>query len=202
MEEIKQIENFRGIRIQPMTEFWLDCYSTAIYSIMLSKCNVNKAGIYCNNYTYIFDVNEGKNLGRIYIKTDLESIEAGLLQEKKDFYVSKEENIANAIKGVIDDNRILMLGIDMFYGIPDTSQWNKHHIRHYIIVEGYDDENKLFYLLETGESGYKEYTMSYEKLSIAAQNFADLSHSYVINSAYKFEMYDIRTIKNNAKKNN
>ena len=42
--------------------------------------------------------------------------------------------------------------------------------------------------------------MSYENLSIAARNFADLSYSYVIDSEYEFEMYDIRTIKNNAKK--
>ena len=40
------------MNIVPFREFWADCYSTAIYSILVSKTSIDKLFVYNNNYQY------------------------------------------------------------------------------------------------------------------------------------------------------
>lgn len=191
---------YKGIKIHPMTEFWIDCYSTAIFSILLSRCSINRSYIYNNNYIYKYDRNERKDLGRVYVKMDVDKLVSNLLINKEKHNFAQDENIISNLKNYIDKSKIILLGIDMFYGISNTSQWHKHHIRHYILVEGYDDTKKCMYILETGEEGYQEYTFSYEDISTAAKNFTGESYIYDVNSKFEAQMYDVSQLKKNAEK--
>lgn len=190
--------SFKGRKIKPLTEFWIDCYSTAIFSILTSYCNVTQEYIYNNIYRYNYDVNEKKALGRVYVKMQIGQIEEELLKDKIECDFTSDNNIIDRIKEYIDRNKIIMIGIDMFYGIKDTLQYQRHHIGHYILIEGYDDEEKLIYILETGKNGYKEYTLTYDEINTAAKNFKSQSYVYTVNENYKSMMYDLQQVKENS----
>lgn len=191
---------FVGTKIVPMRDFWVDCYTTAMYSIYLSHCNADKNEIYENNYEYIFNVNEEKQLGRIYVKTYTEDLVNKLLTEDEQVDFVHDEHFVDSMKKYFDAGKLIMLGIDMFYGVDDTSQWHRHHIRHYILVEGYNEETKEFFLMETGDKGYMEYRMSYEELEKAAKGFHKMSYVYTVNKDCVGKMYDIEKVKSNAKR--
>ncbi len=163
-------------KIEPFNDFWIDCYSTAIYSIMLSNFKVNRKYTLNNNYRYEFTQNVRTGMGRVYVVPDMEKILKAIFAKREFHDFTKDENIVEALKDYIDKGSMIFLGIDMFYGVPDTSQWNKHHIHHNILVEGYDDESECMYVLETGNSGYCEYEMTYEKITKAANEFVYFIH--------------------------
>lgn len=188
----------KGIRIIPMTEFWVDCYTTAIFSVLLTYCNVDKRLAYNNSYKYVFDVNPRKQLGRVFVKTDLDDLVKELLISEEKHNFSLDEDVPMSLISYLKEEKLVMLGIDMFFGIHETSQWHRHHIRHNIIVERFDEINKHFVVLETGETGYKEYYLSYESISIAAKMFKNPSSIYTINRQYTAKLYDMATIKENA----
>lgn len=156
-------------QIIPFNEFWIDCYSTAIFSILQSFYNADKSVYYNNNYQYECSQNVRTYMWRTYITLNLDNIINSIFTNKELHDFTKDEDIVSELKQYIDKKRIIFLGIDMYYGIPDTSQWKKHHIHHNILVEGYDEE--FFYVLETGDHGYKEYTMTYEEITKAAKEF-------------------------------
>lgn len=189
---------YQGIRIKPMNDFWIDCYSTAIFSILLSRCSIPQSYIYQNNYVYQYDRNERKKLGRVHINMGIEELVEHMLFHKEAYDFTEQEDIIGKLKEYVDQSKIILLGIDMFYGVPETSQWQKHHIRHYILVEGYDDETREVYVLETGDYGYKEYGLSYEDITLAAANFNQDSYIYDFNKDFQVQMYDMEQLKDNA----
>lgn len=188
-------------RIIPFNEFWIDCYSTAIFSILKSKYTVDSRYLYQNNYTYEYTQNVRTGMGRVYITLDLNEIKKKVFCNKITHDFTKDPNIIETLKSYIDDDKIIFLGIDMYYGIPDTSQWHKHHIHHNILVEGYDDDKSIMYVLETGDSGYKEYEISYVDLEKAAKEFIFFIHESeifeVCNNAPSFT-FDIEKMRENA----
>ena len=131
--------------------------------------NADKSVYYNNNYQYECSQNVRTYMWRTYITLNLDNIINSIFTNKELHDFTKDEDIVSELKQYIDKKRIIFLGIDMYYGIPDTSQWKKHHIHHNILVEGYDEE--FFYVLETGDHGYKEYTMTYEEITKAAKEF-------------------------------
>lgn len=191
---------YNGIKIIPLKDFWIDCYTTAIYSILLSKFSVDKAFIYNNCYTYQYDRNERKNLGRVYVRMCINDVVDHLLIHKEVHNFSEDDDVISNLKYYLDESKIVLLGIDMFYGIPDTTQWKKHHVRHYILVEGYDDEKNVIYLLETGDDGYKEYMLSYDDITRASKNFTNESYVYDVTKDFNVQMYDLDMLQENAKK--
>lgn len=190
---------YKGSEVKPMDDFWIDCYSTAIFSILLSNCPVEKAFIYNNNYIYQYDRNDKKDLGRVYVKMLINDLVDHLLINKEVHNFFEDQDIVSSIKHYLDKSKIVLLGIDMFYGITDTSQWHKHHVKHYILVKGYDDEKGCMYLMETGEQGYMEYTLSYEDIAIAAGKFVNESYVYDITNSFSMKIYNEEELKANAK---
>lgn len=188
-------------KIEPYNEFWIDCYSTAIYSILLSTHNVDKRYLYNNNYKYEFTKNVRTGMGRVYITMQLSELIDKLLVNKELHDFTEDEDIIKNLKMYIEKNKVIFLGIDMYYGVPDTSQWHKHHIHHNILVEGYDDDKECMYILETGNSGYKEYELSYKDITIAAREFVCFIHNseiYDINCDEQHFVYDCTKLKENA----
>ena len=116
--------NKNGLLIIPMNDFWVDCYTTAIYSVLLSFCKVKKAIIYRNSYEYMFDYNK-KNMGRVYIKTDIEDYINGLLILNTKHVFSKDKNIITSLKRFLDQNQLVMLGIDMEHKFVVIKPLNK-----------------------------------------------------------------------------
>ncbi len=187
--------------IKPFNEFWLDCYSTAIYSILQSNYEVDKSVFYNNNYVYEHSENVRTGMGRAYITINLDSIMDKLFMSCETHDFTKEEDVVAKLKFYIDRKNIVSLGIDMFYGVPDTSQWRKHHINHNILVEGYDDSKQCVYVLETGENGYKEYLMSYDEITKAAKEFICFARDteiFEVNHDNVFFMVDKKDVINNA----
>ena len=193
-------KGYVGLKITPMQEFWVDCYTTAVYSMLLTCNKIDREYIYNNRYVYFHDVNEKKNLGRIYIKTRTQEVADELLTEKEEHDFVSDDHFAESMKKYIDAGKTVMLGIDMFYGIEGTSKWHKHHVKHLVVVAGYDDSKKEFAVMETGSTVYMEFRMSYEDLERAAKGYNGVSCIYRINSHFSGKMYDLEEIRSNARK--
>lgn len=188
-------------KIEPFREFWIDCYSTGIFSVIQTNFDVEKSFFYNNNYTYEFTKNVRTGMGRVYINMQLEDIINKFLVNKEIHDFTVDEDIVENLKFYIDSEKIIFLGIDMYYGVPDTSQWHKHHVNHTVLVEGYDDEKECVYILESGEKEYKSYEVSYTDITIAAKEFICYvrdTEIFEINQNEEVFMYDCSDIKNNA----
>ena len=195
MENIEK----NGVSITPMNDFWVDCYTTAIFSALLSLCEVDKRLIYRNSYEYVFDRNK-KNMGRVYIKTDIDDYVDGFLIKNEKHAFSRDEDVIARLKEYLDQRKLVMMGVDMFYGVNATSQWHKYHIHHHVIVEKYDDEQKKVVVLETANEGYKEYFLSYDEITQAAKEFEGDSNIYSVNSKFRPRMYSVEQTKDFSKK--
>ena len=95
-------KGYVGLKITPMQEFWVDCYTTAVYSMLLTCNKIDKEYIYNNRYVYFHDVNEKKNLGRIYIKTRTQEVADELLTEKEEHDFVSDDHFAESMKKYID----------------------------------------------------------------------------------------------------
>lgn len=49
-----------------------------------------------------------------------------LFDEIKPLNFEYEENCSNILKELIEENKIVLVGVDLFYWIPNSVCWNKH----------------------------------------------------------------------------
>ena len=163
------------LNIIPFREFWLDCYSTAIYSILLSKTNIDKIFIYQNNYIYKesrIDFPDKSVVWSIMPQSDMKVMTERILENIKYVDFKEKDNPIFILKSLLRREQIIFLGVDIYYWISDNFNWHRNHFNHYSLLNGFNDEKKSFYVLETGNVGYKEYEISEEELLLALKSFS------------------------------
>lgn len=162
------------INITPFREFWLDCYSTAIYSILLSKTDIDKIYVYNNNYIYQesrIDFFDGSVVWSITSKMDMTEIIQKILENIRFVNFKEEKNPIFLLKSLLCQEQIVFLGVDIYYWISDNFNWHRNHFNHYSLLNGFDEKKGIFYVLETGNMGYKQYEISEEELLHALKSF-------------------------------
>ena len=113
------------------------------------------------------------------------------------------DNIETVIKNMVMNNDVFMLGVDLFHYIPGSICWEKFHWYHYSLIKGFDDTQKVFYVLDDNLSGYNEFEVPTNELINAANaNQMDFDAYRVVVNTEKIKqfntMLDIETVKKNA----
>ncbi|MCL1882324.1 MAG: hypothetical protein FWF81_01035, partial [Defluviitaleaceae bacterium] len=195
-------KNKLKLEIEPFNDFWLDCNSTIIFTLLLSNKDIDKAIIYNNNYEYKRATEltpQGNNFYSLVTHTNVDEITKNVLINTESIRVSDEENIIDLLISFLNQQKIVLLGIDMFYGITQNIHWHKNHIMHSIIVFGYDNEKEMFHIMDSGKNGFASFDMPYEDVIIATRAFPDESYISDMGSELGDLMYTRKDIVTNAK---
>lgn len=186
-------------KIEPYRDLWLDCYSTIIFTLLVSIDEKGRLLSYNNNYNYSIrthHLSDKVSFEGLIFETYISKIKKKVLKNEEKFKVNKLQDILERLK----NNKIIFLGVDLYFYIDDNAHWNKNHIMHYSLVYDYDHENKEILVMEAGAHGYNKYRLSYTDLEKAALGFYGESFSYDLAERLDDIMYDKRMIKENAEK--
>lgn len=190
--------------IEPFREFWVDCFSTLINSIVCSKTDIPKEFVYDNNYVYTMsriDFPQNKVLWTIAVQAENSSIVQELFSKVEYTDFVHKDDLVSELHNLLDQKKIIFLGVDLFYWVSDNFNWHRNHFNHFSLINGYDEKKKIFYILETGATGYMEYEISEEELVLAARGFlGEASMVAQINQKIKMDAYTSEEMIINAKK--
>ncbi|MBR5993831.1 MAG: hypothetical protein IK018_08495 [Lachnospiraceae bacterium] len=204
LDETDKVREYTAMIVRAFTDFWLDCYSTMLFSLLVSTIEIDKACLYLNNYTYrLADIADSAVNGVRYgvqSYMDASGIERNLLHEGETIYLNTVDDPVAEIKKRIDSGKIVMAGVDLFYWVNETFHYGKNHVLHYSLVFSYDETAKELIVLETGESGNREYRVTYEQAAVAMKAYDDYSKAYRVSAESQSFRADKEVIMTNAKK--
>jgi hypothetical protein len=192
-----------SIGLKPFKEYWINCYLNTLYSVLISREPSYRFAPFLNNYTY--QIYEKETPAQTKVNT-LRLISAKDMPQKigrKFKYRQKPISFRNNfhfveyLQGLVREGKLVSVGVDLFYWIPNSVCWNKHHWDHYSLLNGFDDERKVFYVFDENILGYDEYEIPEERLRQAIQNSPVEPHGYLTQISnirpFKFSLRDVVT---------
>lgn len=125
-----------------------------------------------------------------------------LFAKRKPLNFTQKERCLNLLKGFIKKNKIVLVGVDLFYWIPNSVCWNKHHWEHYSFVNGFNDEKKVLYVFDENFSGYNEFEIPEDRFIKAIANCPLEPHGYICKLSKNIERFELLLceIRDNAKR--
>ncbi|MBP3702986.1 MAG: hypothetical protein J6I65_04275 [Lachnospiraceae bacterium] len=193
--------------IKAFNEFWLDCDTEMLFSILVSKDEKYRILAYRNDYYYTY-------LGaytpsRVYFEEMRSMPDIADLREKVFHYIDKRrgkdvsENI-EYIKTYLKEGYYVLAGVDLYEWVEENMCYHNHHVEHYALLNGYDDEKNVFYTMETDNEKYREFQVGEQKLS-EAMELAETLQFQVVAFCIKDELsnqplYTWKELRKNAKR--
>jgi hypothetical protein len=131
------------LEVEPYSSFWGNCITNMFLTILLKKDPSYEPLIYLNGYEY-----SSKNMFHLdytaeyydYFKNNLFVFELCHFTDKNNFL--------NEFKEILLSNPYVTLNVDLFYWNSEGAYYNKVHRSHFSFVIGFDDEERVFYVLE------------------------------------------------------
>ena len=145
--------------IKPFSDFWINCIFNVQMSILNTLEPSYKYAAYLNDYRYsIFETLADNDVVTWFLGINY-------VEEVVPKYIDKcftNENLSlqndpcclEKIKNYVRQKKYVAVGVDLFYLIPQSFFWGKYHWRHYSLLNGFDDEKKVFYVFDEDLSGY------------------------------------------------
>lgn len=193
--------------IEAFNEFWLDCDTEMLFSLLVSKNDRYRILAYRNDYYYI--ALRACTPNRIYFEEMRSVQDISFLQNNFVHYVEKqrdmdlERNLVSIKRSLIKGHYVLA-AVDLYAWIEENMCYQNHHVEHYALLHGYDDKKNLFYTMETDNERYREFLVSEQKLSEAMSMASTLQYQVVI---FELEeklqgqpLYTWKDLRGNAKK--
>lgn len=191
------------MKIEAFNDFWLDCTTSMLYSILLATEMVDKAYIYNNFYSYKLQKEEmygdRKEFYSIMPINDNSRLWGHMLTDRQKVEIWSFDNPIEEIKKCMSNSEIVMLGVDLFYWLEESYHFNRNHIFHYSLVLEVDEEAKTLLVLETGIDGYQKFRIPFDNVKRAVTSLEASSCVYNINPDISNLMYTKQDIVKNAK---
>ena len=166
----------KKINILPFREFWQDCFNCIVYSMTKYAFDVPKLYYYNNMYTYKITeeavVENGKRISYMSATpwTDNFRLIDEITTNRELQWWEDEKDIIGYIKKNLDNDRIVLAGIDLYYWIQEGLHYHHNHIDHYSLIIGYDDEKEEMIVLETGDDMFAEFRVGYDDVKEAVSH--------------------------------
>lgn len=159
------------VGIKPFTEFWVDCKCNLIYSILTTLDDSNKMYAYINSYSYSILKKQSKgNEPFLNLELNFEQNLFDYIFINKNYLSARSnENYLDQLKDLVKQKKYVLIGVDLFYWIPNSICWNKHHWYHYSFLNGFDDYTKDYFVLDENMKGYSEFIIPESRLNTAMQ---------------------------------
>lgn len=182
-----------SLELKPFKDFWINCTFNMKYSILISIEPSFKYSPYLNNYIYKVLEKETPTKTKLnYLKLwplSISENDAFFSDEAINF--KHENNYLNIIKMLVNRGNIVFIGVDLFYWIPNSLCWNKYHWNHYSLINGYNDEKKVFYVLDENYKGFDENEIPEEQFCLAINNSPLNPHGFICKVSNNIEPFKL-----------
>lgn len=149
--------------IKPFNEFWINCESTMLHSLLITLDEKYRVLAYVNNYTYEklpFLAPSKKWVNEARVKPDIMELYHAVLKNEKIMHWGSMDQGLEEIREYLRQGKIVMAGVDLYYWIPLNTCYQKHHAEHYAIINGFDERKNTFFVMDTDNVKYREFEMS------------------------------------------
>lgn len=157
--------------LEPFNEiYYKDCYYNSLFAVM----NYFHADISYVLVNDIFHYALSNQDWRLQIKyQEIKGINK-ILSESSIMVESRvySDNIIGDIKNAVNQDKPVILAVDSFSCPHILDAYQKKHVPHTILINGYNDAQKIFYIIDLeilNNLTYKKLTVSYEQLLTARQ---------------------------------
>lgn len=133
------------LEVEPYNRFWGNCVTNMFLTILLKKDPSYEPLIYLNGYEYSYLSKDIFHLDYTadyydYFKNNLFIFDPG--------HFTDRNNFLKEFKEILLSNPYVTLNVDLFYWNNEGAYYNKVHRSHFSFIVGFNDEEKVFYVLE------------------------------------------------------
>ena len=190
--------------IVPFRKYWLDCLNCIVNSLIDYFFSVPQTYYYNNDYVYEYTEETSSENGYLYQSllpvTDSFKTLQELWTDNLPINLSQAENPIKIIKEAIDHNKTVLLAVDLYHWVNSGMHYQHNHIWHFSLVIGYDDNSGELIVFETGDYGYAEFRVPYDRAITAMRANPSESSISHIDRNKKIAGCSKEEIKHNAKK--
>lgn len=186
----------KKINVVPFRKFWQDCFNCIVYSLIDYTFHVPDLYYYNNMYTYKITEETARDGDKeiLYISatpwTDNFRLIEEITREEELQFWETEKDVIGYIKKALDEDKVVLAAVDLFYWIDEGLHYHHNHISHMSLVIGYDDDIQKMYILETGNGGFTEFCVTYDCAIEAIQHTDFPTRVLELNKDAAVKMYD------------
>ncbi|EPR13617.1 hypothetical protein [Ruminiclostridium papyrosolvens] len=196
------------LNFKPFNLFWMDCQFNTLFSILTSMDKSYKVAALLNDYSYAIEQEYTPNntwYNEVFVVNTVingDVFRNKFFPQQTSLNFKHDENYIGLIKNYIKNNDVVMVGVDLFYWIPNSVCWNKHHWEHYSYINGFNDEKGVFYVFEENFYGFGEFEIPQDRMMKAIESSPLEPHAIIYklcNAVDKYEL-SVSEVKSNAKR--
>ena len=196
------------LNFKPFNLFWMDCQFNTLFSILTSMDKSYRAAALLNDYSYAVKQEQTPNdiwYNEVFV---VNTVNNGDVFKEKFFpqqtclNFKHDEDYIGLIKNFIKNNDAVMVGVDLFYWIPNSVCWNKHHWEHYAYINGFNDEKGVFYVFDENFYGFGEFEVPQDRMMKAIEGFPLEPHAIVYKLCNSIDKYELAVseVRDNARR--
>jgi hypothetical protein len=184
------------IGLQPFQDFWLNCMMNGQFSILCTIEPSYKYAAYLNDYHYqLATTTMGHDLPITYLESwSLGDVNARYTEKFFSYdplSIRNEANILERIKDLIRQQKIISLGVNLFEWIPHNLGWQKYQWSHFTLVDGFDDDQEVFFVLDDDFRGYGYHAIPAQRFYQAVMAAKTDPEGFIINVPKELEPFEI-----------
>lgn len=175
------------IALNPFNDFWINCQSRNILSVLTTANPSYRTAAMMNNYTYGTGGRSGWYKSLTIDYNENERTFLGYVDRiKYDFDLNRD--CLDEIKDKINENRLISVMVDLYYWNPSSVLYHMTHSKHFSMCFGYDDEEECLYFDEemVNDDGFLK--VSYDRFREAL--YIENGRSFEIESLVKSDIKD------------
>jgi hypothetical protein len=192
-----------GLEIKPFNDYWIDCIINAQISIVTSREPSLRYMTYLNDYGYEivemetekYDMNSiPQKIGYFLVFKYMNEVFPKYVYKYfsfEPFNFRNQEYGFEKLKELIKHQKLIAVGVDMFYWIPESYCWNKHHFCHYSAVTGFDEARKVFFVLDVNLKGFDCFEIPEERFCQAVKFYRFSPDAYIVTVAEDIEQFQL-----------
>lgn len=191
--------------VKPFSKIWFDCNGN-MYLSVLQSIDEKYQYIACNNEYHYVNKPASTDLCNF---TMLEmyttwSIVGDMIKDAQNVDYENDEQFFDVVIDTLNQGRNFFAGVDLFYWIKENFCFGKDHWLHSGLIQKYDEEKELFYVLDVGnDKNYGIFTIGKQELLTAvreghARN--EISFSCDLDVSAGVKNITIGSLKDNAQK--
>ena len=193
---------------KPFKLFWIDCQFNTLVSMLISVEPSYQPAPLLNSYSYLVGEEQTPNMTKynyLCVKPTAQywdKYKKVLYAQRKPLDFKDKLHCVDIVKRLVKRNKVVVVGVDLFYWIPNSICWKKHHWTHYSFVNGFDNKKRVFYVFDESFSGYNEFEIPEDRFITAIMNCQDSPHGYMFKLAKRIEkfQFNFSEVKENAKR--
>lgn len=185
-----------NLGITPFTDFWVDCMSNSQISILAAREPSFKYAAYLNDYQYTMaetKTNNQKTVRFLTVRFMAEVTSKYLYQyfSYEPLTFSDKKHGFEKIKELINQKKMIAVGVDLFYWIPKSFCYGKYHWEHYSLINGFDDQRKVLYVLDDNFNGFDCFEVPEERFSQAIGSLELNPDAFIVNVAQDLKPFEL-----------